>query len=379
MSDTLAIEGGSPVRSSPFPPYEAPAPAGDADVIEAFERALAVFCGGERVAIVCADGPSAFALAFEAAGFDGGEVVAPSLHGEAAARALLAAGLAAVPGAVDPETVNLSSRGFARAMGEGTRGMVVTHAFGHPATMEELLRLAENDGQAIVEDLSEALGGAYRGRPVGVFGAAAALTFGPGHLLTGGEGSGGAVLVDAAQEARVRATRTQHGGEPDEATVRVALAELRQAQTSLQARRAAAWQLTEQLRGMRGLAKMPHGRWVMHGYDRYVVRLRSMLWQRGAPETVDALRAEGVSCELALGPSLHLDAEVRASLGEDDARLADEHFAATSELPGELIAIPLTFQTSAEVDDVAEALRKVADANTQQAGLSGSPGAAGAR
>jgi hypothetical protein len=167
----------------------------------------------------------------------------------------------------------------------------------------------------------------------------------------------------------VRAGRAQHGGEPDEDAVRVALAELRGAQASLQTRRAAAWQLTERLRGVRGLAKMPHGRWVMHGYDRYVVRLHSMLWQRGVAETVDALRAEGVPCDLALGPSLHLDGPVCALLGEADIRLADEHFASTAGLPGELIAIELTFRTSAEVDEVAQALRKVAAASTRDAGV----------
>jgi dTDP-4-amino-4,6-dideoxygalactose transaminase len=380
MNDALAIDGGSPVRATPFAPYEAPAPAEDADPLKAIERELAAFCGDERVAIACADGESAFALALEAAGLEQGEVVVPSLHGEAAAQAVLMAGLAAVPGAVDPETVNLSARGFARAMGETTRGMVVSHAFGHPASMEELLRLAESEGRALVEDISEVLGGAHRGKPVGGLGAAATLAFGDGHLLTGGGRPGGVVLVEAAQEEHLRAGRSQHGGEPDEDAIRIALAELRAAQTSLQTRRAAAWQLTERLRGVRGLAKMPHGRWVMHGYDRYVVRLHSMLWQRGAAETVDALRAEGVPCDLALGPSLHRDGPVCAVLGEADARLADEHFASTSGLPGELISIALTFQTSAEVDDVAQALRKVAAASTREAGAaSRGAGPAGTR
>jgi hypothetical protein len=109
---------------------------------------------------------------------------------------------------------------------------------------------------------------------------------------------------------------------------------------------------------------MRHGRWVRHGYDRYVVRLRSILWKRSLADTVEALRAEGIPCATALEPSLHGDVDVRAVLGEDDARLSEQHFAAASQLPGELIAIPLGAATTTDMSDVGAALRKVAAAST---------------
>lgn len=364
MSAELAVDGGSPVRAEPFPRYAPPPPAEDSHPLDAFERELAQFFGGERVAVACASLPEAYALAFEALGLDGGELVVPTLHGEAAVEAATAASLTPVPGDVDPEAVSLSSRGLARALGEATRAAVVVHAFGHPAAMPELLRLAERAEAAIIEDVTEALGGAYRGAPTGSFGAASVLGFGAEHLLTGGDGgSGGAVLVEQAAAERVRAGRSA----PDEQALRVALAELRAAEASLQRRREAAWQLTEQLRGLRALAKMAHGRWVRHGYDRYVVRLRSQLWKRSQAETVAALTAEGIPCAVAIGPSLHRDATLRARLGEDDERLLDRDFAASSQLPGELIAIPLAgIDASTDVDDIAEALRKIAATDAEE-------------
>ncbi len=369
MSAALAVDGGPPVRVEPFPQYVPPAPADDPDALAAFERELAQFTGGGRVAVACASLAEAYALAFEACGLEEGELVVPALHGEAAAEAATAAALTPVPGDVDPESVSLSPRGLARALGGATRGAVVVHAFGHPAAMPELLRVARGAEVPVIEDVTEALGGACRGEPAGSFGAAAVLGFGTEHLLTGGgagdrAAAGGAVLVEPATAERVRVARLA----PDEQTLRIALAELRAAERSLQGRREAAWQLTEQLRGVRALAKMAHGRWVRHGYDRYVVRLRSQLWKRSAAETIAALTAEGIPCAVAVGPSLHRDAALRARLGDDDERLLDRDFAASSQLPGELIAIPLAgIDASRDVDDIAAALRKIADVDAERA------------
>ena len=374
MNERLAVEGGSPVRSAAFPQQDVPPPGEDDRPVEAFERELAAFLGGNRVAVACAGHAQALSLAFRAVGLDGCEVVVPSLRAEPAARALLAAGLRPVPAEVDPETANLAARGLARSLGERTGAVVVTHAFGHPAAMQELSQLVEGGELTVIEDVSEALGASYAGVAAGSLGDVAALGFGPGHLLTGG-GEGGAVIVaDGAAAERVRGWRTGAGADPSEASIRVALAELRSAEETLRRRRQAAWHLTYELRGVRGVAAMPHGRLIRHGYDRYVVRLRSVLWRRSLGETLEALRAEGIPCVAALGSPLHDDAEVRAALGEDDPRLQREQFAAASQLPGELIAIPLGGATTTDMNDIAEALRKVARASTQQAGA-GQPGA----
>ena len=366
VSAPLAIDGGSPVRSAPFPAQEAPSPAGDDRGLEAFERELAEFVGGERVAIACASHADALRLAFRAAALEDCEVVVPALGAEPVARALLANGLLPVPGEVDPETANLAPQGLTTASGERPRGVVVTHAFGHPAAMADITALAGRGNLAVIEDISDALGASHGGVAAGALGRVAALGFGPGHLLTGGDdGEGGAVLVDAEAAGEVRGWRDAGGAEPAAASLSVALSELRGAAEALTLRREVAWHLTYELRGVRGLATMRHGRWIRHGYDRYVVRLRSMLWQRSLDDTVEALRAEGVPCAPALGSSLHGDAAVRAGLGEDDPRLHEEHFAAASQLPAALLAIPLGAATTTDMNDVAEALRKVAAASTR--------------
>ena len=364
MSDRPAVEGGPPVRAASFPLLAPPPPADDGRPVEALEGELAGFLGGERVVVACAGHAQALTLAFRAAGVEDGEVVLPALGAEAAARAVLAAGLQPVPADVDPETANLTVRGALPAGGDRTRALLVTHAFGHPAPMPALLQLAEQAKLAVIEDLSDALGAAYDGRPAGTLGHVAALGFGAGQLLTGGdgEGGGGAVIVEDEQTAaRVRDWRAEAGAQPPVAPVRVALAELRRAGRQLQLRREGAWHLAQQLRGIRGIAAMAHDRRVRHGYGRYVLRLRSIQWRGTVEETVERLRAEGVPCEPAAGPLLSEHGEVRAALGAADPRLAPDRFPVASTLRDELLAIPLDgAATSVDLDGVAAALRRLA-------------------
>jgi dTDP-4-amino-4,6-dideoxygalactose transaminase len=271
-----------------------------------------------------------------------------------------------VPVDVEQDTGNLSARALAAAIGPRTKAVVVTHLFGHPATMPELLRLAEHHGLAVVEDISEALGAGHSGTPVGAMGVIAVLGGGAGHLLT--SDSVGAVLVPTVEaETRVRGWRDDASASPDEAAVSLALAELRGAPDALHARRQAAWHLTYELRAVRGVSPMFHGRRVRHAYDRYVARLRSVLWHRSLEETAAALSAEGIPASAACGPLLHEDVDVRARLGED-SRLESSRFAVATQLASEFIAVPLNATlTSQDMNDVAEAIRKVAAASERDA------------
>jgi dTDP-4-amino-4,6-dideoxygalactose transaminase len=126
-----------------------------------------------------------------------------------------------------------------------------------------------------------------------------------------------------------------------------------------------AWEITLALRRRRAITGMAHGRWVRHGYDRYVLRLRGLLWRRGIEETVAALRAEGIPCEPAFGRPLYLDERVREALGSEEVRLAPEAFAIAERLPQEWIAVPLSAaMRQREVDDLVAAVEKVERAST---------------
>ncbi|MGE3960786.1 MAG: DegT/DnrJ/EryC1/StrS family aminotransferase [Dehalococcoidia bacterium] len=350
----LAIDGGTPARSAPWPAVAPSEPADDADPVAGFEAALAERLELPAAAVVmCADGAAAYraALGIVPVG-ERNEVIVPALLEREAAEAARGVGWAVVPGEVDADTAALSVRGIARAMGERTALAVVRHPWGHPAVMTELHRLASERGVVLVEDVSGALGASFRGAAAGRLGAVAVFTGREGDPITRGACIVAADL-DAAARLRAEASPAPH----DDA--RVALAELRDLDAALEHRRHLAWELTFRLRGMRGVTPLPHGRWIRHAYARYVVRLRGLVWKRSLEDTLAALRAEGIPCEAACDAPLHLDAEIVGAL-PGDVRVGEDVFPIAARLPGELIALSLAGDlTSKDMDDVADALRKI--------------------
>ncbi|MEI6137500.1 MAG: DegT/DnrJ/EryC1/StrS family aminotransferase [Chloroflexota bacterium] len=369
----LAVDGGSPLWQRPFPEAPVVAPAISEAPARALEAALAEQLGvGAAGVIAFGSHQAAYDAAFAVAGVTGGEVIVPALLGQPLADAASRAGARVVPGEVETDTGALSARGVARAvspMAGTTSAVAVAHAFGHPAAMNEILAITQQRGLAVIEDCSDALGAAYRQTTVGRFGVASVFALGAGHVLSP---AGAALLVvpNPAHEDRAERARSMSGVGLDDVRASVALAELRGLAEALEMRRQLAWELTFNVRLMRGLVGMPHSRWIHHAYDRYVIRLRALLWKRSIEDTVAAIRAEGVPCEVACAPSLHLDPGVRAALsalaratgmpGGEDNRINDTHFASAGRLSRELIAIPLHANlTSKDMDDVAQVLRKV--------------------
>lgn len=362
----LAVDGGAPVRRGPFVTpevAEAVLADGGGAPVEAFAEALSRLVGGRSV-VPCAGREQALALAIRLATRDHDpeaiEIAMPTVGAEVAARAALARGLRVLPIDVDADSGNISARALAAAVGERTRAVVVTHAFGHPATMPDLGRIAEHYGLAIIEDLSESLGADFAGTPTGTMGSVAALGGGTGHVV--GTSEVGAVIP--ADDEVAPLLRGWRGDPPSEAAAMQALAQLADLEAELHGRQQAAWHLTYELRAVRGVSPMHHGRHVRHGYDRYVLRLRSVLWSRSAEETAAALAAEGIPASAVIGPMLHEDRDVIERLGSDDERIQPERFGHARQLASELIAILLdSALTSRDMDDVADAIRKVAAAS----------------
>ncbi len=137
----------------------------------------------------------------------GDEVLVPSYVCSAVLHAVQATGARAVPVDVLPNgNVNLDLA--RRAVTHRTRALVVTHAFGTPADLQALTSLPV----PVVEDVAQALGARYRGRPVGSFGEVTVCSFYATKMITSG-GEGGMVLArDPALLGRVRRLRTSDGG-----------------------------------------------------------------------------------------------------------------------------------------------------------------------
>ncbi|MFF2299777.1 DegT/DnrJ/EryC1/StrS family aminotransferase [Arthrobacter sp. NPDC058127] len=104
-----------------------------------------------------------------------------------------------IPVPVVPATLTIDPVLAAARRTARTRAIIATHLFGIPTDVPELRRVLP--GVPIVEDCAAAFGSTLDGRPVGVFGDAAIMGFGPGKRIDVGE-LGALVLCDDGMRKR---------------------------------------------------------------------------------------------------------------------------------------------------------------------------------
>jgi perosamine synthetase len=153
-----------------------------------FERAFAAYVGVPYAAGVNS-GTSGLHLAVIAAGIDeGDEVITSSFSFVASANCVLYQRARPVFVDIDPLTGNIDPAQIESAVTPRTRAILPVHVFGQPADMDPIRAVAEKHGLYIIEDACEAVGSAYKGRPVGTLGDAAVFAFYPNKQMTTGEG-----------------------------------------------------------------------------------------------------------------------------------------------------------------------------------------------
>ena len=80
--------------------------------------------------------------------------------------------------------------------------------FGQPADLDPIRKLANEFKLKMIEDLCEALGAEYKGKPAGTFGDYAVFAFYPNKQITTGEG-GVVITSDDKAAGMMRALRNQ--------------------------------------------------------------------------------------------------------------------------------------------------------------------------
>ncbi len=124
----------------------------------------------------------------------GDEVIMPSFTFCSTANAVVLRG--AVPVFVDirPDTLNIDEDAIEAAITPRTRAICVVHYAGVGAQMDAIMEIAERHGLIVIEDAAQAYLATFRGKPLGTFGAAGAISFHETKNLISGEG--GALVVN---------------------------------------------------------------------------------------------------------------------------------------------------------------------------------------
>ncbi|GAA2679434.1 DegT/DnrJ/EryC1/StrS family aminotransferase [Streptomyces lunalinharesii] len=169
--------------------------------IEAWEAELGAYLQAPHVTAV-SSGTAALLCALAAAGVGpGSEVIAPC-YGFVAIPAVVAAlGAHLVAVGLD-DGLTADPADVARACTPRTAAVVAVHMRGAPAHMDALTEVASGRGIPLVEDVAQALGGSYRGRPLGTIGDLGTYSLQSRKVITSGEG-GAVTTTDARLAERV--------------------------------------------------------------------------------------------------------------------------------------------------------------------------------
>ncbi|WP_232667171.1 DegT/DnrJ/EryC1/StrS family aminotransferase [Pseudonocardia sp. TRM90224] len=213
----LAVDGGAPVRTGPFPRWprfdEADADAAAQVLLSgkvsywtgehgrAFEAELAGWAGTDH-AVAVANGTVALEIVLRALGIGpGAEVIVPAATFIATASAVAACGARPVVVDVDPDTQALTADTVRPAVTERTAAVIVVHVGGHPADTAPLVALTDELGLDLVEDCAQAHGARRDGKMVGLAGRVATWSFCQDKIMTTA-GEGGAITTSDTVLAR---------------------------------------------------------------------------------------------------------------------------------------------------------------------------------
>jgi len=201
---TLALTGGAPLRSTPYPEW----PTADdrerellLEVLDSrrwwatqgtkvhqFESAWAKFHGAET-SLAVTNGSHTLEIALLALGVgEGDEVIVPNWTFVATVTAVLMVNAIPVLVDVDPDTGCIDPAAVRAAVGPRTRAIIPVHIAGSVADMDALTAIAREHGLVVLEDCAHAHGSTWKGTPVGMLGDAGSYSFQSSKLMTGGEG-----------------------------------------------------------------------------------------------------------------------------------------------------------------------------------------------
>jgi len=162
-------------------------------IFKEFEDAFARYYG-RKYALLFSSGTLAIHAMYVVAGLrPGDEVICPAYTFFATVTPLLSIG--AIPVLCDCDgNGNIDPKEIKKKITKRTKAVIVTHLWGIPCKMNEIMEICKSRRLLLLEDCSHAHGAVYKGKRVGTFGDMAAWSLQGQKIVTGGEG--GILLTD---------------------------------------------------------------------------------------------------------------------------------------------------------------------------------------
>jgi perosamine synthetase len=222
--DRLAVEGGRPVRDVLLPYGHQTIDDDDVQAVtetlqsgwlttgpkvEEFEKVFASTVGVSH-AVAVTNGTAALHASMAALHIGpNDEVIVPALTFVACANCVLFQGARPVFADVDPFTLLVDPAQVEEKITSRTKAIVAVDYTGLPCDYDALHKIADHARIAVVADACHALGGSYKGRPVGSLGDLNVFSMHPVKHITTGEG--GMITTDNPAFAQHMRVFRNHG------------------------------------------------------------------------------------------------------------------------------------------------------------------------
>lgn len=153
--------------------------------VDKFERAVAKYCG-VQFAVAMSSGTAGLHAACSVVGLKGFEAVTTPITFAATSNAVVYCGGKPVFSDIREDTLNIDPHKI--KITAKIKAIIPVDFAGHPADMDEIMKLAHDTDCIVIEDACHALGAEYRGRKVGSIADMTVFSFHPVKHITTGEG-----------------------------------------------------------------------------------------------------------------------------------------------------------------------------------------------
>ncbi|MFN6450874.1 MAG: DegT/DnrJ/EryC1/StrS family aminotransferase [Nostoc sp. EfeVER01] len=264
---------------------------------------------GVKYAYACSSGSAAVHSAIATVNPEpGDEIVTTPITDMGALTPILYQGAIPVFADVESRTWNVTAETIEPCLSERTKAIIVTHLFGNPCNMNEILDLAQSRGIPVIEDCAQAFLAKHNNQLVGTIGDIGCFSLQQTKHITTGEG--GIVITNNDAFARRMCLFINKAWDYDdprpehyflalnyrmsELQGAVGAAQLSKLPEVIQQRCAVATQLTKKLKGLPGIETPWTNPRNIHTYWRYCLRVDDQVIPGGPVGLGESLKEKGI-------------------------------------------------------------------------------------
>ncbi len=357
-TEKLAITGGSPSRSKPWPQWPVWDETEERALLEVlrsgqwwsvggakvpeFEAAFAALHDAEYATCVT-NGTAALEVALRALRIGhGDEVIVPPYTFVATASSVLAVGAIPIFADIDADSLNIDPARIEEAITPRTKAIIPVHIAGGPADLDGICAIAAQHGLKVIEDAAQAHLAEWNDTRVGAIGDLGTFSFQASKNLNCGEGG---IVITNNEEWAERVWSVHNVGRPrsgrwyehsilggnfrmTEWQAAILIAQLARLGDQTERRTANAAVLTNLMRQIPGISVADvDPRITRHAYHLFMFRYNPHEFGgKSRDEFIDAVNSEGVPCGSGYVP-LYREALFERIQAGDDSRIDYRSFA----------------------------------------------------